>query len=69
MERNINSLLPQKKENLPVCLKYLVVIASSADIFSWNLHIEYLLKKFNSRICTVIEKDHLGDWSPEKDCC
>mgnify|MGYP006973424535 CR=1 FL=1 len=18
---------------------------------------------------TVIEKDHLGDWSPEKDCC
>ena len=19
--------------------------------------------------CTVIEKDHLGDWSPEKDCC
>ena len=18
---------------------------------------------------TLIEKDHLGDWSPEKDCC
>ena len=20
-------------------------------------------------VFTVIEKDHLGDWSPEKDCC
>ena len=20
-------------------------------------------------INTLIEKDHLGDWSPEKDCC
>ena len=20
-------------------------------------------------VSTVIEKDHLGDWSPEKDCC
>ena len=20
-------------------------------------------------IATLIEKDHLGDWSPEKDCC
>ena len=19
--------------------------------------------------CTLIEIDHLGDWSPEKDCC
>ena len=29
---------------------------------------------FHSRLLditlvTVIEKDHLGDWSPEKDCC
>ena len=23
----------------------------------------------NKLINTLIEKDHLGDWSPEKDCC
>ena len=23
----------------------------------------------NKGIQTLIEKDHLGDWSPEKDCC
>ena len=23
----------------------------------------------NFYIYTLIEKDHLGDWSPEKDCC
>jgi len=23
----------------------------------------------NNNYYTVIEKDHLGDWSPEKDCC
>ena len=23
----------------------------------------------NSVKATLIEKDHLGDWSPEKDCC
>ena len=24
---------------------------------------------YNSKETTLIEKDHLGDWSPEKDCC
>ena len=24
---------------------------------------------FNKNMQTVIEKDHLGDWNPEKDCC
>ena len=23
----------------------------------------------NNNNNTLIEKDHLGDWSPEKDCC
>ena len=23
----------------------------------------------NKRHCTLIENDHLGDWSPVKDCC
>ena len=25
-------------------------------------------KRYNSENVTLIEKDHLGDWSPEKDC-
>jgi len=25
--------------------------------------------QINNKINTLIEKDHLGDWSPEKDCC
>ena len=24
---------------------------------------------FNKENCSLIEKDHLGDLSPEKDCC
>ena len=27
------------------------------------------LGKFASLKVILIEKDHLGDWSPEKDCC
>ena len=28
-------------------------------------------KKYTERykLYTLVEKDHLGDWSPEKDCC
>ena len=35
---------------------------------TWTLH---KLKHFisNTEIITLIEKDHLGDRSPEKDCC
>jgi len=25
--------------------------------------------RLNSFLCTLIENDHLGEWSPEKDCC
>ena len=31
----------------------------------FNAHTEFYIYTFT----TVIEKDHLGDWSPEKDCC
>ena len=27
------------------------------------------VERFKTVITTLIEKDHLGDWSPEKDCC
>ena len=32
----------------------------------WLASVQNLVKLWEF---TVIEKDHLGDWSPEKDCC
>ena len=35
-----------------------------------NQHLSNTNASFNDTLSnTVIEKDHLGDWSPEKDCC
>ena len=32
----------------------------------WNTLVHQLNDDIDN---TLIEKDHLGDWSPEKDCC
>ena len=45
--------LPSSASSYDQCWAYLFV-GKTVEI------VEYL---------TVIEKDHLGDWSPEKDCC
>ena len=34
-----------------------------------NAHIRFWWFVMSLEKYTVIEKDHLGDWSPEKDCC
>ena len=47
---------------------------SQVGILLWfplKVTIIFTIRKWfepRSNICTLIEKDHLGDWSPEKDC-
>ena len=44
-------------------IKILIVFGIRDQRFGKIYRISY------EKIYTVIEKDHLGDWSPEKDCC
>ena len=41
----------------------------NAEIVIYFSLVQVLWKVLSNKNNTSIEKDHLGDWSPEKDCC
>ena len=47
------------------CLEYLSRRSEKGNVYFANCIFSFCKLK----ILTLIEKDHLGDWSPEKDCC